>query len=142
MNAIGTFALPLKDQTAQTAIIGVLLLILLDFLIGVVGAVMTKSFSSPKMRSGLLHKFTELVCVALGVILDGMLVGGLNLPFEPILIGTCIYVGLMETGSILELVQKYNPDADGLVGYLTQFVQPKGSSDTSNNTNGRHYADD
>lgn len=124
---IQSFIDPLLDPTAQVSIVGVCLLIMLDLLVGIVGAVMTKTFSSEKMRSGLLHKFTELSCIALGIILDGILIGGLNLGFEPVLLATCTYVAIMELGSVLELIRKYNPDAEGIVGWLTSFVQPKDS---------------
>jgi hypothetical protein len=50
---------------------------------------------------------------------------GEQLTFEPILVGTCVYISIMEAGSVLELVRKYNPDAEGLIGFLTQYVQPK-----------------
>lgn len=123
------FLAPVLDVKAQVAIIGVCLLILLDLITGLIGAVVTRTFSSEKMRSGLLHKFTELACMAGAIILDGMLMGGLSITFEPILLGTCGYISFMEVGSFLELVKLYNPDAEGLVGYLTQFVQPKGSDD-------------
>lgn len=33
---------------------------------------------------------------------------------------------VMETGSILELVKQYNPDAAGVIGWLTSFVNEKG----------------
>ena len=128
MEPYTTFLKPLLDPMAQTAILGVALLILLDLLVGIIGAIVTKTFSSEKMRDGLLHKFTELAAMALAVILDGMLMGGLNLTFEPILVGTCIYISIMEAGSVLELVRKYNPDAEGLIGFLTQYVQPKRDS--------------
>lgn len=126
MHPLHAFTQPLLDPAGQVAIVAVLLLILLDFVIGVTGALATKSFSSEKMRAGLLHKFTELACIALGVILDGVLVGGLDLTVQPILLATCGYIIVMETGSVLELVKKYNPDAAGLVGWLAQFVRPKG----------------
>lgn len=124
---ITNFIEPMLNQTAQTAVVGVCLLIVLDLLTGIVGAVMTRTFSSEKMRAGLLHKFTELAAMALGIILDGMLLGGLDLGMQPVLLGTCGYVAIMEVGSFFELLKKYNPDADGLIGYLTQFVQPKGT---------------
>lgn len=129
MHPIHAFMQPLLDESAQVAIIAVLALIALDFVIGVTGAVIVHEFSSEKMRSGLLHKFTELCCVALGVILDGVLVGGLDLTVQPVLLATCGYIIVMETGSVLELVAKYNPDAQGLVKWLTQFVRPKGEPD-------------
>ena len=129
MEPIEYFLAPVLDTKAQVAIIGVCLLIALDLITGVMSAFMTHTFNSEKMRAGLLHKFTELASLAMGIILDGMLMGGLNLSFEPILLGTSVYIAIMEAGSFLELVRLYNPDAEGLVGYLTQFVQPKGSDD-------------
>ena len=129
MHPLHAFTQPLLDQSAQVAIIAVLALIALDFIIGVMGAVILHEFSSEKMRNGLLHKFTEMCCIALGVILDGVLVGGLDLTVQPVLLATCGYIIVMETGSVLELVAKYNPDAEGLVKWLTQFVRPKGAQD-------------
>lgn len=117
---------PLRDTHAQTAIWAVLFLILLDLGVGIVGAVMTKRFSSLKMRDGLLHKFMELSALVLAVILDGALMGGLDVTIQPVLIATCAYIIIMEIGSILELIKTYNPDAEGLFGYLTSFVAPKG----------------
>ena len=124
--AIDAFLNPVRDVTSQTAIVAVLLLILLDFVIGITGAIATKTFSSEKMRAGLLHKFTEMGCVALAVILDGAFTSNLGLTVQPVLIGTCGYLAMMETGSILELVKLYNPDAAGIIGWLTSFVTPKG----------------
>ena len=129
MHPIDAFKAPLLDPSGQVAIVAVLLLVSLDFIIGVTGAVVTKEFSSEKMRAGLLHKFTELACIALGIILDGVLVGGLDLTVQPVLLATCGYIIVMETGSVLELVAKYNPNAQGLVKWLTQFVRPKGETD-------------
>lgn len=116
---------PLRDTHAQTAIWAVLFLILLDLGVGIVGAVMTKRFSSLKMREGLLHKLMELSALVLAVILDGALLGGLGVTNQPVLIATCCYVIVMELGSILELIKTYNPDAAGFVGFLTSFVAPK-----------------
>lgn len=123
---IAPFAAPLLDETAQTAIVAVMLLIALDLVVGITGAVVTHTFSSEKMRAGLLHKFMELSALALAAILDGALMGGLELAVQPVLMATCVYVGIMETGSVLELIKRYDPEAEGLVGWLTSFVQQKG----------------
>lgn len=126
--AIDAFLVPVRDTASQTAILAVLLLISLDFVIGITGAIATKTFSSEKMRAGLMHKFTEMVCVALAIILDGAFTSNLGLTVQPVLLGTCLYLAAMETGSILELVRLYNPDAAGFVGWVTSFVQPKGGA--------------
>lgn len=121
---------PVLDPTAQGAIVAVISLMVIDMVVGIVGAIATKTFSSEKMRAGLLHKFTELACIAVAIVLDGMLLSGLDLGTEPVLIGTSIYISVMEVGSVLELIKKYNPDLTGVTGILfgwaTQYVQPKG----------------
>ena len=129
MEPFDYFLRPVMDTSAQVAIIGVCLLIALDLITGITGAVVMHTFNSEKMRAGLLHKFTELACIAGAIILDGMFMSGLNIAFEPILMGTCAYISFMEVGSFLELVRLYNPEAEGLIGYLTSFVQPKGGED-------------
>lgn len=123
---IQPFVEPLLDETAQTAVAAVLLLVALDLVVGITGAVVTHTFSSERMRAGLLHKFMELSAIALAAILDGALMGGLELAVQPVLMATCVYVGIMETGSVLELIKRYDPEAEGLVGWLTSFVQRKG----------------
>jgi phage-related holin len=116
------FIKPITDNpTAQVAIAAVGVLIVLDVLTGFVGAALTRSISSQKMREGLLHKFMEIVLVVLADIIDGALLGGFDiLGGNPLLIATCAYIALMEVSSILEIVGKYNPDlADG--GILSIF---------------------
>lgn len=124
---IETLTDPVRDGVAQVAIATVLALILLDVVVGLTGALVTHTFSSEKMRNGLLHKFTEMACVALAIVLDGALMGGVDffVP-EPVLLSTCGYIGMMEVGSFLELVKQYNPDLAGPLGFLTQFVSQKG----------------
>ena len=123
---IQPFVEPMLDPTAQTAVVAVCLLIGLDLVVGITGAVVTHTFNSEKMRAGLLHKFMELSALALALILDGALISGLDLATQPLLLATCAYIGIMETGSVLELIKKYDPDAEGLVGWLTSFVEQKG----------------
>lgn len=124
-----SFIDPILEPTAKVGIAGVCMMILLDFVLGLGGALMTGSFSSSKMRDGLVHKYMELGAIVMGAILDGVLSGGFDLPIQPILLGTCGYIIIMETGSVLELIRKYNPDAEGLVGWLTGLVQSKGGED-------------
>lgn len=126
---IQPFVAPMLDPTTQKGVCAVLLLIGLDLIVGIVGAVVTHTFSSEKMRAGLLHKFMELSAMALAIILDGALTSGLDLATQPLLLATCAYIGIMETGSVLELIKKYDPDAEGLVGWLTSFVSPKGGGE-------------
>ena len=119
------FIQPLLDTKAQAGIMAVGLLICLDVIMGLGGALVTHTFSSEKMRDGMLHKFTEVICILLAIIFDGLLMAGFSITIEPTLILTCGYISIMEAGSVLELVRKYNPEAEGLIGWLTQYVQPK-----------------
>lgn len=122
---IEVFFEPLRSAKAQMAIFAVLLLMALDLLVGIVGAIATKRFSSLKMRDGLLHKFMELTAIAVAVIFDALLLGGFDITAQPILIATCVYIIIAEAGSILELIKTYNPECTGLFGFLTSFVAPK-----------------
>lgn len=120
------FISPIADNpTAQIAIAAVGILILLDVVTGFTGAAITHTISSKKMREGALHKFTELILVALATIIDGALLGGFDvLGGDPVLLVTCGYISVMEVSSVLELVAKYNPDIAG-AGILALF-EPKG----------------
>lgn len=122
---MGVFIRPVTDNpTAQIAIAAVCILIVLDVITGFVGAAVTHQISSKKMREGALHKFTELILVALATIIDGALLGGFDvLGGDPVLLVTCGYISVMEVSSILELVAKYNPDIAG-AGILALF-EPK-----------------
>ena len=109
------------NPAARVAIATVLLLIALDVVVGFTGAAITKTISSFKMRSGLLHKLMELAAVALADIVDGALLGGFDIvEGSPLLIGVCAYIALMEVSSVLELIAKYNPDMAG-AGILSLF---------------------
>lgn len=109
------------NPAARVAITTVLLLIALDVVVGFTGAAITKTISSSKMRSGLLHKLMELAAVALADIVDGALLGGFDIvDGSPLLIGVCAYIALMEVSSVLELIGKYNPDMAG-AGILSLF---------------------
>ena len=119
---MGVFIRPITDNpTAPVAIAAVLILIALDVVVGFTGAAITKTISSSKMRSGLLHKLMELAAVALADIVDGALLGGFDIvEGSPLLIGVCAYIALMEVSSVLELIAKYNPDMAG-AGILSLF---------------------
>lgn len=109
------------NPAARVAIATVLLLIALDVVVGFTGAAITKTISSSKMRSGLLHKLMELAAIALAVIVDGALLGGFDIvEGNPLLLAVCAYIALMEVSSVLELIAKYNPDMAG-AGVLSLF---------------------
>lgn len=89
-----------------------IVLVIIDYIMGVVGAVINKSFSSTIMREGLVHKLTYVVAVILAeliVYLSVYLELGFNyVDTIPMLV--CIWIALTEIGSILENLVKINPE--------------------------------
>lgn len=88
----------------------VFLLALIDYVTGVVNAIMHGELSSEKMRQGLGHKFAYLavICVALIVEYGSDYINfGIELPvFIPVCTGVC----LIEITSIMENCAKINPE--------------------------------
>lgn len=87
----------------------VFVLMVLDFISGVVAAFANSEWKSKVMRQGLLHKCSLLLCIVLGAVLNfgqGYLDLGIKVPaYEAI----CVYIALMEAGSVVENVCKANP---------------------------------
>ena len=84
--------------------------IVLDFMTGLIKALASGSFASAMMRQGLYHKVGELLCVALGVLVQfaqQYIDLGINLPVAGAI---CTYIILMEIGSALENIGAINPD--------------------------------
>lgn len=86
-------------------------LIVIDYVVGVIGAVINKTFSSSVMRQGLVNKFTYLVAIIIAeiiVLLSDYLDLGFN--FADAIVGlVCVWISLTEIGSILENIVKINP---------------------------------
>lgn len=101
-------------------------LIVIDYVLGVVGAVISKTFSSSVMRQGLIHKFTYLVAIVIAeiiVLLSGYL--DLGFDFGDAIVGlVCVWISLTEIGSILENIVKINPKL-GEDGFLQIFSNSK-----------------
>ena len=97
--------------THELIVIGIVfLLVLIDYIAGVVNAIMHGELSSKRMREGLGHKFTYLavICVALIVEYGSDYINlGIELPvFTPVCAGIC----LTEITSIIENCVKINPE--------------------------------
>ena len=109
---IEAFMSPLTDsQTAQVALAAMLVLIMLDVVFGVTHACMSGTFRSEKMREGIQHKLAEMGYALAALVIDGTIVGGLDLGFPaPVLVATCGYLCLMELGSLMEILNKMNPE--------------------------------
>ena len=97
-------------------------LIVIDYVLGVIGAVINKTFSSSAMRQGLVNKFTYLAAIIIAEIiafLSGYLDLGFN--FADAIVGlVCVWISLTEIGSILENIAKINPKL-GEDGFLKIF---------------------
>lgn len=95
----------------ELIVIGIVfLLALIDYITGVVNAIMHGELSSERMRKGLGHKFAYLaiICVALIVEYGSDYINlGIELPvFAPVCAGIC----LIEVTSIMENCMKINPE--------------------------------
>lgn len=100
--------------THKLIVIGIVfLLVLIDYVTGLVNAIMHGELSSEKMRKGLGHKFAYLaiICVALIVEYGSDYINlGIELPvFMPVCTGIC----LIEITSIMENCVKINPELSG-----------------------------
>lgn len=95
----------------ELIVIGIVfLLVLIDYVTGVVNAVVHGELSSKTMREGFGHKFTYLavICVALIVEYGSDYI---NLGIElPIFIPVCAGICLTEITSIIENCVKINPE--------------------------------
>lgn len=100
----------------------IFVLIVIDYVLGVIGAGINKTFSSSVMRQGLVHKFTYLVAIVIAeiiVLLSGYL--DLGFDFADGIVGlVCVWISLAEIGSILENIVKINPKL-GENGFLQIF---------------------
>lgn len=99
--------------TTEVAIILVFILIILDIVSGIAAAFVNKTIDSSTMRRGLWHKASYVLVILLAGTLEwavsvgGPALGiGLNLP---IVVPTCLYLGLTEISSIGENLSQIDP---------------------------------
>ena len=86
------------------------LFIVFDSISGNIAAVANHIWKSSIMRKGLYHKFGSIMLVALAYLID-YAQKFVDLGFRvPIAAGVCVYIILMELGSIIENIGKINPD--------------------------------
>lgn len=109
---IDVFLSPLRDNgVAQVAFAAFCFLMVLDVLLGYAAAVKGKAVKSAKMREGLWHKTGELGVVAVGDVLDGMMLGGINMPFTaPVTTAMIVYLAINEAVSCMENAVKLDPE--------------------------------
>ena len=105
------FILPMTDPQAQTAIIALCILGLMDVLFGVVNAMFVQhDFSSHEFRTGLIRKLSNLGMVVVADVIDAMLLGGLELGWQPVLLTITVSLSLMEVWSLLEIYAEMHPE--------------------------------
>lgn len=108
------FWAPIHENTAvQIMLVAVSVLIVADLVFGMIGAVVQQNFQSTKIREGLWHKCAEFVFILVADVIDAMLYGGVDLPFE-IPNGSAMTVVLlalivMEIASLMEVATRINP---------------------------------
>lgn len=130
------FLAPVRDSTAaQVGIAAVLVLIVLDIVFGLVNALAKKEYSSAKMREGIGHKCAELGFILVGIVADATIIGGLDLGFSaPVLVSVCVYLAVMEIGSLLETFARMNPQLAGsplfkILDSVKSHVEEEGDDD-------------
>lgn len=111
MHPADFFISPMMDPQAQTAIIALCILGLLDILFGVINAMFIQhDFSSHEFRAGLIRKLSNLGMVLVADVIDAMLLGGLELGFQPVLLTITVSLALMEIWSLLEIYAEMHPE--------------------------------
>lgn len=118
MDSLNVFLQPIQDPRVETAIIALFFLSLLDIIFGVVNAmVIQHNFSSHEFRAGLLRKLSNFGIVVAADIVDGMLLGGLELGFQPVLMTIVVSLALMELWSLLEIFAAIHPEINSSPWY-------------------------
>lgn len=89
-----------------------LLLVIVDFITGLIGHTTREGFSSSKVREGLAHKFTYVIALILCLILEKIMeYYDLPMVYADVLYSlTYVWIVITETGSILENLVLINPD--------------------------------
>ena len=95
------------------AIIACLCLMLLDVISGFIAAIKNHEVSSTKMREGLFHKCSLVMCIVLAWCIEMFVMHVPDLGFNvPLVIPACVLIFAMEVVSILENITKINPDLE------------------------------
>ena len=110
---IEVFYQPVRDNLAiQVLLIALCILIVCDLVFGMAAAAKNGEFDSSKVRQGLWHKTGELVLVMLAMVIDALVLAGIELPFDIPQGGAIIVVALglivMEISSLMEIAIKLN----------------------------------
>lgn len=105
------FIQPIADEKAQIAVIALLVLAGLDVIFGVLNAwFFQHDFSSHEFRQGLIRKLSNFGVVIAADIVDAMLLGGLELGYQPVLMTVTVSLALMELASLMEIYAEMHPE--------------------------------
>lgn len=119
------FVSPIRDNgLAQVLCIAMFIGVILDVILGLVGAALRHDIKSAKMREGIQHKIAEFGLLMAADIIDGMIAGGFDMGIAPVLCSTSGFIALMEVFSICENCVKMNPEFTEvpLVGKVAKLV--------------------
>ncbi len=135
-HSIDIFISPIRDSPqAQGCLVGLLILIVLDVMLGFSAACRTHTVRSSVMRDGVWHKVGELGIVAVCDVIDGLLGTGIDLGFNsPITVVVIAYLCVMEIMSCLENAVRLDPELEKskALGFITATL--KGGKDGSDGT--------
>lgn len=110
-SSIDVFLQPVRDGRAQVAIVALFVLAALDVAFGVCNAMFVQhDFSSHEFRTGLIRKLSNFGVVIAADVVDGMLLGGLELGYQPVLITVTVSLAVMELWSLLEIFAEMHPE--------------------------------
>ena len=111
MHPLEVFIEPVSDERAQVAILALCALAMLDVVFGVLNAwFFQHDFSSHEFRQGLIRKLSNFGVVIAADIVDAMLLGGLDLGFQPVLMTVTVSLALMELVSLMEIFAEMHPE--------------------------------
>lgn len=118
MDPFRVFAQPISDPRAQVAVVALLALAALDVVFGVLNAWFVQhDFSSHEFREGLIRKLSNLGVVIAADIVDAMLLGGLDLGYQPVLMTVTVSLALMELASLMEIYAEMHPEISDTTWY-------------------------
>lgn len=130
MDVLEPFITPLRGTAAQTLIIALLMLSLLDVLMGSANAMFVQhDFSSHKFREGLIRKMSNLGLMCVADIIDAMLLSGIDLGYQPIFLAVGVSLALMEVWSLLEIYAEMHPEISDTDWYKMLLRSKEGLHD-------------
>lgn len=109
---IDVFIAPIRDnEVAQVLTIALLFLAALDTIMGVVNAwSIQHDFQSHEFRKGIIRKLANCGLMVMALVLDGLLLGGLDLGWQPLYVAVGGSLAVMEVASILEIWAEIHPE--------------------------------